>query len=266
MSFRPGKYDYQSQAVTSSYQWKHLLIVFSPHRWDIMGEKVVADAVGAVTGAFNSAIHTLMTSLNPTVKLSSGTDPVPKGAADPAYTEIQKIFTFLSTLQVIVAGQKDGGINWEMAKSSVSSKSGTISTIKFVVTMLDYFDQRFALMATSEDPSLTLREILNVSLYVAKGLQAEVERSGNNYPAEDSIEVNKWQADFATRYAQANALLATAKTIPGMAANGVSLPNYYCIEYDRDLMDADPSHELVIRFNSRWSSDHCYVGSGTGRA
>ena len=53
-----------------------------------------------------------------------------------------------------------------------------------------------------------------------------MEKSSNAsavYPAKESDKVKKWQADFAKKYRTANALLATAKSIPGTAANGVPL-------------------------------------------
>jgi hypothetical protein len=184
-----------------------------------MGQQIVGDLVGAVTGALNAAIPTLMNTLS----LAGTASPVPKNANDPGYTAIQKIFVFLAILQIIVAGQKDGGINWEMAMSNASGKGGAKSTISFVATMLDDAKQGFTRLATSEEPSQTLNQILNVSLQVAKDLQAVVEKS-TSYPAKDTAEVKRWQADFADVYARANALLATAKTIPGVAANGVSRP------------------------------------------
>ncbi|RSL43755.1 hypothetical protein CEP54_014950 [Fusarium duplospermum] len=145
---------------------------------------------------------------------------------DPGHPEIQKISAFLSTLQVIIAGQKDGDINWEMAKSGDSNKGGAKSAIKFVVTMLGDAKQRFAPLATSEEPSKTLLQILDVSLQVTKDLQAVVEKSSKmstSYPAKDSANVKKWHADFAVEYARANTLLTTARTILGTAANGISL-------------------------------------------
>lgn len=189
-----------------------------------MNHEVVSGLAGAVTGSINAAIPVLMNTLSPMAKPTSvgNAIPVPMNATDPGYTEIQKISAFLSLLQVIIAGQKDGGINWEMAKSDVSSKSGARSAIKLVVTMLGDAKQTFARFASSEEPSQTLNQILYVSLQVAKDVQAVVERS-TSYPGKDSAEVRKWQADFAAEYTRANTLLATAKTIPGMAANGVSL-------------------------------------------
>lgn len=190
-----------------------------------MSQEVVSGLVGAVTGSINAAVPVLMNTLSPMAKpISVGNPiPVPNNGTDPGYTEIQKISAFLSLLQVIIAGQSDGGINWEMAKSDVSSKSGASSAIKLVVTMLGDAKQGFARFATSEEPSQSLNQILNVSLQVAKDVQAVVEKP-TSYPGKDSVEVRKWQADFAAEYTRANTLLATAKTIPGTAANGVSLP------------------------------------------
>lgn len=151
--------------------------------------------------------------------------PVPKKATDPAYSEIQKISAFLSTLQVIVSGQQDGDINWEMAKSGDSGKAGAKSAVKFVITMLSDAKQRFAPLATADEPSQTLMKIFDVSLQVAQDLQAIVEKASeasSQYPEKDSEQVKKWKSDFAAEYARANTLLATAKTIPGTAANGVS--------------------------------------------
>ncbi|KAL5589346.1 hypothetical protein FOVSG1_011213 [Fusarium oxysporum f. sp. vasinfectum] len=246
------------QVTTASEAFKKASDEF-PTGWDIMGQQIVGDLAGAVTGALNAAIPALLNNLNPMAKISAGAglvggflhpdkkddnnnnnsasggaavssnqtpSPAPKKATDPGYAEIQKISAFLSTLQVIVAGQKDGDINWEMAKSGDSSKGGAKSAIKFVVTMLEDAKQRFAPLVTSDEPSQTLVQILDVSLKVAKDLQAVVDKSSNmsaSYPSKDSAEVKKWQADFAAEYARANTLLATAKTIPGTAANGIPL-------------------------------------------
>jgi hypothetical protein len=231
-----------------------------------MGQQLVGDLAGAVTGALNAAIPALLNNLNPMVKVSAAAgivgsfvnsakkdsstnnsavggattsangsapgatdqlpNPVPKKATDPAYAEIQKISAFLSTLQVIVSGQQDGDINWDMAKSGASGKAGPKSTVKFVMTMLSDAKQRFDQLATADEPSQTLMKIFDVSLQVVKDLQAIVEKSSDvsaSYPAKGSEEVKQWQANFAAEYARANTLLATAKTIPGAAADGVSL-------------------------------------------
>ncbi|RFN45623.1 hypothetical protein FIE12Z_10125 [Fusarium flagelliforme] len=192
-----------------------------PSGWDMMGQQIVSDLAGAVTSALNAAIPTLTNSLTPMVKPSAGIIPVPKDATDPAYTVVQMISAFLSTLHVIVAGQKDGGINWEMAKSSYSSKFGESSTINFVIEMLRDAKQRFRSLATSQEPSQTLMQVLNVSLQIAQALQAAVK--SNSYQGKDNTEVRRWQADFAEVYARANTLLATTRTIPGTAANGIPL-------------------------------------------
>ena len=195
-----------------------------------MGQQVVGDLASAVTGAINAAIPTLMRTGIPTVKPTgeATASPLPNNATDPGYTEIQKISAFLTILQIIVAGHKDGGINWEMAKSDITSRNGPSSVIKFVVTMLGDAKQRFVSLATSGEPSQTLTQILNVASQVAKDLQDVILKPSNNYPAKDSAEVKKWQGDFAEVYARANTMLATAKTIPGTAANGVSSPTSKC--------------------------------------
>ncbi|KAF4949191.1 hypothetical protein FGADI_9048 [Fusarium gaditjirri] len=245
------------QVKTASEAFKKASDEF-PTGWDLMGQQIVSDLASAVTSALNAAIPALLNNLNPMARVSAGANivggfihpdkkddnsnnsagggavangaqppsPVPSKATDPGYAEIQKISTFLSTLQVIVAGQKDGDINWEMAKSGDSSKGGAKTAIKFVVTMLDDAKQRFAQLATQEEPSQTVVQILDVSLQVAKDIQTIVDKSSNmstSYPAKDSSEVKKWQADFAAQYSRANTLLATAKSIPGTAANGIPL-------------------------------------------
>lgn len=44
------------------------------------------------------------------------------------------------------------------------------------------------------------------------------------WPAKDSEKVKKWQEDFAVQYQKANTLISTAKTVPGVTANGVCTP------------------------------------------
>ncbi|OBS29597.1 hypothetical protein FPOA_03534 [Fusarium poae] len=214
-----------------------------PTGWSIMSRQIVSDSAGSVTSALNASIPTLMNSLSPMANLPAKADlvggflnpdkntsgegvaappsPIPTKATDPGYSGIQNISVFLSILQVIVAGQNDGGINWEMAKYIESRKRGATSAIKVVTTMLRDAKQRFTPLATSEEPSQTLLQILDVSLRVAEELQAVVEKS--SYLAKDSAEVKKWQADLSTVYSRATALLATAKTIPGTVANGIPL-------------------------------------------
>lgn len=229
------------------------------HRWDIIGEQIVGDLAGTVSSTLNAAISSMLydhiakaeLSTSPGlvggflrsdhrddnisnlgsnsgragVSASQPLSPLPKSATDPGYIEIQRISAFLAILHVIVAGREEGGINWEMAKADETCMGGTTSVIKFVVTMLSAAKQRFTPLATSEGPSQILLEIFNVSLQVAKDLQAIVDKSSNvaaNYPAKDSPEVEKWQTDFAGVYARANTLLATTQTMPGTAANGVS--------------------------------------------
>lgn len=48
----------------------------------------------------------------------------------------------------------------------------------------------------------------------------------SEWPAKDSEVVKKWQSDFAAQYPKANTLIATAKTIPGVASNGVCIPPF----------------------------------------
>ncbi|KAK3321875.1 hypothetical protein B0H66DRAFT_581333 [Apodospora peruviana] len=214
-----------------------------PSGWDLMGQQIVSDLAGAVNTALNAAMLALLDNLNPIAQpkavvggFVNGGDKgapsnitpgqstntqngVPKQTTDPAYVEIQKLATLLAALRVIISGQSStGGIDWEKAKSS----------IKFISSMLRYSNKQFSSVATSAEPSITLSQILATASTVAAGIEAEVNKSKSvNWTSlhEDSQQVQTWQADFAAQYREANTLLATAKSIPGTAANGTAQIN-----------------------------------------
>ncbi|CZT44825.1 uncharacterized protein RSE6_05064 [Rhynchosporium secalis] len=228
-----------------------------PSGWDLMGQQIVGDLAGALTTALNAAIPALLDNLNPMAKIKSGagivgsfvhpsketgtptangngtspTAPVTQPqtlipqATDPAYSHVIKINTFLSTMHVILNG-KDGNINWDMAAQGNESKEGARSSIKFLQTMFDDHKKLFNTIATAEEPSQTLRTILEVSARVAAEIQGEVEKSKSpsyTFPNKESEAVKKWQSGFAAQYRKANTLMAVSRSLPGAAANGVPL-------------------------------------------
>ncbi|KAI5920341.1 hypothetical protein F4810DRAFT_703039 [Camillea tinctor] len=229
-----------------------------PSGWDLLGQQIVSDLVGALTSTLNVAVPTLLSTLNPIAKVKAAVDvvggfvnppksgnvsatangrddkagsnaarlkAVPKVATDPAYVEVLKISTYLDILRTIVSGKKaDGNIDWEMADGG--SKATAKSSIKFLVAMLDDSKARFEPLATSEKPSETLLKILDVSLRVANDIKDEIDRSkiaSSEWPKKDSEQVKKWQSDFAAQYRESNTLIGVAKTIPGTSANGIPL-------------------------------------------
>ncbi|KAI1869369.1 hypothetical protein JX265_006459 [Neoarthrinium moseri] len=280
-----------------------------PTGWDLLGQQIVGDLPGAVTTALNAAIPALLDNLNPMAKLKTGASivggfvnppkgsnasaegsfgtsngasntsqsatpprPVPRQVTDPAFPEIQKISAYLSSLQVIVNGKQDGDIDWEMARTGSAGKSGPKSAIKFILTMLGDSKDRFTPLATSEEPSRTLSEILKVCLRVAAELQEEVEKSKtvmSQWPAKDSEQVNKWQSDFTDAYGKANTLLATAKTVPGTAANGVSFDpdqcNYFKSTGVIPLMPAQDPAVQAAQINAKTAQAQAVLESAKNR-
>ncbi|KAI1855398.1 hypothetical protein JX266_000263 [Neoarthrinium moseri] len=280
-----------------------------PTGWDLLGQQIVGDLAGAVTTALNAALPALLDNLNPMAKLKTGASivggfvnppkgsnasaegsfgtsngasntsqsatpprPVPRQVTDPAFPEIQKISAYLSSLQVIVNGKQDGDIDWEMARTGSAGKSGPKSAIKFILTMLGDSKDRFTPLATSEEPSRTLSEILKVCLRVAAELQEEVEKSKtvmSQWPAKDSEQVNKWQSDFTDAYDKANTLLATAKTVPGTAANGVSFDpdqcNYFKSTGVIPLMPAQDPAVQAAQINAKTAQAQAVLESAKNR-
>ncbi|KAK3505269.1 hypothetical protein B0T13DRAFT_485904 [Neurospora crassa] len=241
------------QVETASEAFKKASDQF-PTGWDIMGQQIVGDLVGAVTNLGNSFAHAFISNLNPVAKVEAGasivggflnphkkdestpeipvSDPVPptaapKNATDPAYVEAVRLDHILAILHVIVSGKNtEGNIDWEQARSGGTGVDSKKNSIGYVQTMLEDAKTRFSQVATTSDPSQTLSTIIDVSLQVATGINDQVKKSGSmssEWPAKDSEIVKKWQADFAAQYPKANTLIATAKTIPGVASNGIPL-------------------------------------------
>jgi len=156
-----------------------------------MGQQIVGDLAGALTGALNAAIPALLDNLNPMAKIKSvsgivggfvncgkdapaangapatGAAPAPAGApsaapkqaTDPAYSEVQKLTTFLAALQVIIAGKdSEGNIDWEKARGADAGNAK--SSIGFIKKMIGDSNTRFSSIATSAEPSVTLCNIL----------------------------------------------------------------------------------------------------------
>ncbi|KAK1777277.1 hypothetical protein QBC45DRAFT_417155 [Copromyces sp. CBS 386.78] len=230
-----------------------------PTGWDILGQQIVGDLVGAVTNLGNSFAHAFISNLNPIAKVEAGAsivggflnpkkdgsaaeDPaggkqaapapvaptaVPKNATDPAFAEVIRVDHLLSILQVIVSGKNtEGNIDWEQARNGGTGTDSKKNSIGYVKTMLEDAKTRFAQVATASEPSQTLSTIINVSLQVATGINDEVKKSSSassEWPAKDSEKVKKWQEDFAVQYQKANTLISTAKTVPGVTANGIPL-------------------------------------------
>ena len=92
--------------------------------------------------------------------------PVPKKVQDPAYAEIIKVVTYLTTLNVIVGGKdSDGSIDWDKAHGD-ATKENSKSNIRFLLAMLNDAKERFAGIATEEEPSTELTDVLNTCIKV----------------------------------------------------------------------------------------------------
>ncbi|KAL2061472.1 hypothetical protein VTL71DRAFT_6849 [Oculimacula yallundae] len=225
-----------------------------PTGWDLMGQQIVGDLAGALTMGLNAAFPALMESLNPMAKFKTGADivgsfinpskefgaPVTNGsgssttsvtrsqalppqAADPAYNYIIKLHALFSTIYAILNGS-DGNINWHMAVQG--DGEGLKSGIMFLQTMMQSHKEWFKTVATTEEPSQTLRTILDVSARVVSEIFEEViktKSAGYKWPTKESEAVKKWQSDFAAQYERVNTIMATARSFPGAPANEVPL-------------------------------------------
>lgn len=149
-------------------------------RFETAGKQLVSDMVSAISTSLNATIPVLLDSLNPLVvksgaeivganiRGSSSSTPsqsaplnaIPKQLSDPAYAEVLRISTYLTTLQAILNG-KDTNREIDWAKAEGSESSGG-SSLKFVSTKLADAKSRFASLATFEEPSQKLNTILNV--------------------------------------------------------------------------------------------------------
>ena len=163
-----------------------------------MGQQIVGDLANCLTTALNQAIPALVDNLNPMAKAKAGASIVggflhpkaepgdskppvingsspstsdgppstlPPAAADPAYSEVLKLTTYLAALSSIVVG-KDGNINWEMAKGDGTGQ-GAKSSIKFLATMLGDAKTRFGRVATDAQPSSSMNTILDTCFRVS---------------------------------------------------------------------------------------------------
>jgi hypothetical protein len=155
-------------------------------RWDIIKQQVVLDITNAVTTTINQVIPAMLNAFHPismansvkdiilgenranprathdTRATSNTTHPTSCPATqDPAYATVIKIDIYLALMNVIVAGRdNNGNINWETARGDGTKESGK-SSIKFLLTMLKDTRDRFIPIATQEEPSTDLIDILN---------------------------------------------------------------------------------------------------------
>jgi hypothetical protein len=145
--------------------------------------------------------------------------PLPKYWDDPAYSQILAFSDPISTLRAIVVGGADGGVDWEGA----TGKSAA-GTLVFVKTMIATAKSSFT--STGNPPSVDYQTVLDDSLALVTALMTVADKkTAIDWKAPDpkGDQVKQWQTKVTEIFSKASALSATAKTMPGVGGNPVSL-------------------------------------------
>ena len=149
--------------------------------------------------------------------------PVPATSQDPAYSSIQKDMPYINTLHILLTTGTDGGVNWDEASGS-SQEGAASQSAEYIHQMLQDAVFSFESLATTEQPSTDLREILNNCVNISQGMVTEAKKGTTMRPKADSADVKDWQAKFRSSYAKAQKMVALAKALPGGVAAGVWIP------------------------------------------
>ncbi|KAF9769556.1 hypothetical protein IL306_013020 [Fusarium sp. DS 682] len=183
-----------------------------PSDWDIVGQQIVEKLADSLT-----------TTLNQTMPTPSASKP--KDVEDPAYSQVVRDLIYWELLSTAFIGTNDG-IDWEKAGQAMA----------FAAKMLAHSQKTFASLATGAEPSQQYRSALDTACKIATEVVTEQGNAskgmGYTAPNKDSESVKAWQRDFLSSYAKVVTLNATAKSLPGSAANGSAVPSQG---------DADPS-------------------------
>ncbi|GAB1312822.1 hypothetical protein MFIFM68171_03032 [Madurella fahalii] len=185
--------------------------------WDILGQQVVGALAETVTTALGQVVSNLASNLHPVARAESGAnmfkaliysgkssgdgqDPpmppappapkstTPKDSLSPAYAEIKTGILYLGLINAVLTKDKNDA------------------------------QRRFQQLANSDNPSQTLKTVLETAILVANALQEEVDKAKDmrhKFPVADSDVVKGWQRSFADVYTKANTLAAVARSLPG---------------------------------------------------
>ncbi|KAL2163035.1 hypothetical protein VTH06DRAFT_6871 [Thermothelomyces fergusii] len=222
-----------------------------PTGWDIIGQEVVSALAETATTALGQLMNGLTANMNPMARIQAGTDmfksliykkdieqgkeppkvqppPAPKDTApkdstSPAYAEVKTDIIYLGVLNAILTKGKDGGIDWEMAAGADGNSD---QSALYALDLLEDAQTRFSKVASEDEPSRKLQKVLETAIEVAKGVQAEVEKSkdtSHKFPVNDSPVVKNWRDSFAEAWNTANTLYAVARSVPGNSATRAPL-------------------------------------------
>jgi hypothetical protein len=224
-----------------------------PSGWDILGQQVVGALADTVTTALGQVVSGLANNLNPVARAEAGvgmfrdlihggkheeTDKdvatpkapparkstAPQHSTDPAYATIKTAILHFSLINAVVNG-KDGGIDWEMASGADGASDKSIFV---ALELLKDAQASFAKVATSEEPSETLKSSMAAAIKVATEVQSEVTKSkgtSHKFPDAASETVKAWQKSFDDAYGKANKLAAIARALPGSSGGAPIMSN-----------------------------------------
>ncbi len=91
---------------------------------------------------------------------------MPAYSTDPAYAEIKTDIPYFSLINAVLTKGQDGGVNWDMASGTDAGGSG--KSIYVALAMLKDAQGRFQQLATSDEPSSTLKSAFDTAITVCR--------------------------------------------------------------------------------------------------
>lgn len=226
-----------------------------PSDWDFVAQQFVSDLSDSFTNAFNLAIPALIENYSVAAKIDKGVNifsgdnggarggsvgdgkqdnsiipaatqaplPIPSAVLpfpnDPAYGVIGPIRGFVTTVQSIITGGADKGVDWDLLQSTDPSKQN--SGIGVIASLLENAESLFK--ASSNPPSQRLLAVFCDVRKVTDALKNAIAANKSNgipLPMAGSTEVKAWQLNVSNAAVQAIALdvdsklISTAKSVP----------------------------------------------------
>jgi hypothetical protein len=196
-------------------------------RWDLVGMDLVSGLGNCLISAANGAVQKITGGGSQQQQQNNAggkqplnqKSPLPKYWDDPAYSQILAFSDSISTFRAIVVGGVDGGVDWDGATGKSAS-----GTLVFVKTMIATAKSSFT--STGNPPSIDYQTLLDDSLTLIAALMTVAnKKTALDWKAPDpkGDQVKQWQMKVTEIFSKASALSATAKTMPGVGGNPVSL-------------------------------------------
>lgn len=241
-----------------------------PDGWELVGQQIVSSLADTFNNVVSKALPVLMAAVSPVGKVdlfagtamntaggiedmvrgginggagnpgSGGGHPAPAPAAatvrptnmaDPAYSQVGKDIVFFDTLEQLLNGAKDGGVDWDKARGKGDGDAKSSSS--FLRTMFDDAKQSFSRLATQEDPSMRYLRALEGVSRIATELHDQVLKGkvvGYKLPEKDDPIVENWQSKFEDQYTEARKIYAASKAIPGNAPSGFPMASAQAVD------------------------------------